>query len=191
MGKINGKYIGDIMLKKIKETNIPDCKIIVFDTRADLRGDFKEIYNVKDFSIINQKFTVRQINCSFNYKNAMRGFHYQIFPPQARVMFCTHGAAWLVAVDMRKESPTYLQYVNTIVSSINGEALFAPGRFAWALLALTDCNVIYYMDELYDDQNKMRLTWNDSIINIKWPIENKKMIISYEDMYCSSGFGAI
>jgi len=176
------------MIRSVLNTNIPDVKVIIMKSIVDSRGNFQEVYNKHEFDEAGINFQPVQINTSFNYKNSMRGFHYQLAPLQGRIIFCISGMAFFVAVDMRKDSGTYLRYVSLSAPASDFCALYAPAGFAWALLALSDCNIMYYMDTLYNDVSKIRLVWDDPDIGVEWPIENKNMIISHEDKTMSSRF---
>ena len=165
----------------INNAEIEAVKIIepmVFD---DQRGYFLEIFKSSEFSKhgINDRFV--QFNHSSSGKNVLRGLHYQLNPKaQAKLVRCVNGKIFDVAVDIRKNSPTFLRWVAIELSSGNKKLFYVPKGFAHGFCSLDEkTEVEYYCTEEYSPENERGIIWNDARINIKWPI--KKPVVSSKD----------
>ncbi|WP_414052811.1 dTDP-4-dehydrorhamnose 3,5-epimerase [Macrococcus animalis] len=159
---------------KIIGTEIEEVKVIQPKVFGDNRGWFTEIYNLEKFQSdgINNQFV--QDNHSFSAEiGTLRGLHFQDNPSaQAKLVRCTKGKIFDVAVDIRKGSPTYGKWVGVELTSENKQQLFIPRGFAHGFVTLTsDVEVQYKVDNLYDPSSDRSIIWNDELINIKWPID--------------------
>ena len=160
---------------KIKNVNIKGLKIIKTKMFFDKRGFFKEIFKnnliKKDF-----KFDVM----SLSRKNVIRGLHIQIKRPQAKVITVVYGKIMDVAVDLRKNSKTFGQYVSIILDAKENKSFFIPEGFAHGFCTLEKNTIMHYKCTNYRDaKSEIGIIWNDKDLNIKWPV--KKPILSVKD----------
>lgn len=168
---------------KFIETKIKGLYIIEPEVFGDDRGHFMETYNKEDFEKIGLNMEFVQDNESKSKKGVLRGMHFQTKYPQGKLVKVTEGCVYDVAVDMRKDSPTYGMWEGATLSSENKRLLYIPEGFAHGFLVLSDTAIFnykctnYYMP-CYDSG----FIWNDKDIDIKWPLENiDKLIISDKD----------
>lgn len=164
----------------IEHTFIPDVKIVVPKVNEDDRGFFMEVFNVPDFDSLGIPPHFVQMNHSRSVKGVVRGLHFQWDPPQAKLMRVTVGTAFLVAVDIRKNSPTLGRWYGNIFSADNKKQLWAPAGFARGICALeTYTEVQYLVTELYNPKNESQILWDDPVIGIGWPLN--EVLISEKD----------
>ncbi|AIM16160.1 dTDP-4-dehydrorhamnose 3,5-epimerase [Bacillus sp. X1(2014)] len=157
----------------IKETHLPGVMLIEPMVFSDQRGWFMESYNQKVLEQVGIDVHFVQDNRSYSkMKGTLRGLHYQLEPKaQAKLVTCLKGAIFDVAVDIRKNSPTYAKWVGVTLSSENKRQLFIPKGFAHGFLTLTDdVEVQYKVDEFYAPAYDRSIRWNDETIGIKWPL---------------------
>ncbi len=164
------------------KTELQGAYIIDLDQKPDHRGFFARTFCAQEFEAHGLKPTVAQCNVSFNYKKGtLRGMHYQV-PPAAetKLIRCISGAIYDVIIDMRSESPTYLQHIGVELTAENRRALYIPELFAHGYQALTDgAEVVYQVGEFYTPGYERGLRYDDPFFNIQWPIE--VTIISEKD----------
>jgi dTDP-4-dehydrorhamnose 3,5-epimerase len=156
------------------ETDLKDAYIIDLEQKHDHRGFFARTFCAKDFEEHGLKPTVAQCNLSFNHvKGTLRGMHYQITPAaETKLVRCTQGAIYDVIIDMRPESPTFLQHIGVELSAENHRALYVPEMFAHGYQTLTDeAEVVYQVSEFYTPGYERGLRFDDPFFNIQWPIE--------------------
>ncbi|MBU1145341.1 MAG: dTDP-4-dehydrorhamnose 3,5-epimerase [Firmicutes bacterium] len=168
---------------KFIKTKINDLIVVEPNVYGDNRGWFSESYNEKAFNDngIHVKFI--QDNHSFSsQKGVLRGLHFQNKPfAQTKLVRCTKGRVWDVAVDLRKSSNTYLQWFGLELTAENHKMLFVPQGFAHGFVTLEiDCEVQYKVDNFYDKNSDRSIKYNDSLINVEWPI--KDVILSDKDL---------
>lgn len=167
---------------KIIETEIPDVKIIEPRVFGDERGFFFESFNQKLFEkAIGCPVNFVQDNHSRSSKGVLRGLHYQLTPhTQAKLVRCVVGEVFDVAVDIRKSSPTFGQWVGVYLSAENKRQLWIPEGFAHGFLTMSEtAEFLYKTTNFYAPQSEGCLAWNDSQINIAWPI--KEVLLSGKD----------
>lgn len=166
----------------IIDTKIPDVKIIEPKVFDDERGFFFESFNQQQFeAAVGYPVNFVQDNHSKSSKGVLRGLHYQL-PPQAqgKLVRCVVGEVFDVAVDIRKSSPTFGQWVGVHLSTDNKRQLWIPEGFAHGFLTLSDtAEFLYKTTNYYAPQSEGCLAWNDSQINIAWPI--KDVLLSGKD----------
>ena len=167
---------------KITPTSIKDVLIIELDIFEDVRGWFTESYNKKNLAKqgINTNFV--QDNHSFSkLRGTLRGLHFQNLPhSQAKLTTCTRGAVLDVAVDLRKNSPTYKKWVSVELTEKNKKQLFVPRGFAHGFMTLTDNTEFQYkIDNYYDKESDKSIRFDDPEIGIDWGNENP--ILSEKD----------
>ena len=159
---------------KFKKLSIPDVILVEAKSFSDKRGFFLESFSETSFTEngINKKFI--QDNFSHSKKGVLRGLHFQKNPKaQAKLVTAFRGEIFDVAVDIRKDSPTFGKWVSEILSEENHKILFIPEGFAHGFCVLSDiADVFYKVNEEYSPENDVGIIWNDPEIGIKWPLEN-------------------
>jgi dTDP-4-dehydrorhamnose 3,5-epimerase len=157
-----------------KKLDIPEVILVEAKAFPDQRGFFMESYHESSFinNGINDKFV--QDNFSHSTKGVLRGLHYQKSPKaQSKLVTALKGEIFDVAVDIRKNSPTFGKWVGEILSEKNHRLLYVPQGFAHGFCVLSDdADVLYKVNDDYSPENDRGIMWNDSEIAIKWPIEN-------------------
>ena len=160
---------------------IPEVLLVESFTYIDKRGFFIELYKESNFikKNINTKFI--QDNFSHSNKNVLRGLHYQKNPnAQAKLVTALRGEIFDVAVDIRKDSPTYGKWVGEILSENNHKLLYIPEGFAHGFCVLSEeADVLYKVSQEYSPEDEKGILWNDTEINIAWPID--KTILQEKD----------
>jgi dTDP-4-dehydrorhamnose 3,5-epimerase len=155
------------------ETKLKGAFIIDIERREDSRGYFTRIFCQKEFEAHGLKPSIAQANAAFNLKKGtMRGMHFQ-FPPVAETKFvrCTRGAILDIIVDLRPESPTYMQHVAVELNEENSRALYVPERFGHGYQVLRDNTETSYMvGEFYAPGCEGGLMYNDPKLNLSWPL---------------------
>ena len=154
---------------KIKETQIPDVKIIEPRVFEDHRGYFYESFreSVLKEAGIAKHFV--QDNISKSVKNTLRGLHYQIINPQAKLIQCLYGSIIDVAVDLRTNSSTFGKYVSADLSSDNKRLFYIPEGFAHGFLVLSEEAVVSYKcSDYYNADGERGIKWDDPEIGINW-----------------------
>ena len=163
---------------KVILTSIPDVLIIEPDVISDSRGFFFESFNEKTFrqdTGLNINFV--QDNHSHSIKGVLRGLHYQIQQPQGKLVRVVHGAVFDVAVDIRKSSPSFGQWVGVELTESNCRQLWAPSGFAHGFLVLSDnADFLYKTTDYYAPEFERSILWNDPTIGIKWPLDKEPQL---------------
>ncbi len=146
--------------------------VILIEPRVfgDERGYFMETYNKADFIEAGITCEFVQDNQSKSSKGVLRGLHYQRQYPQAKLVRVIKGEVFDVAVDLRKNSPTYANYVGAILSAEKKNMLYIPKGFAHGFLVLSDeAEFTYKCDEFYRPEDEGGIRWDDPAIGIEWP----------------------
>jgi dTDP-4-dehydrorhamnose 3,5-epimerase len=155
------------------ETALRGAFIIDLEPRGDDRGFFARAFCRREFEAHGLEPLIAQANISFNYrKGTVRGLHFQ-FPPAAETKFvrCSRGAIVDVIVDLRPESPTYLQHVAVELTAENRRGLYVPERFAHGYQVLADgTETTYHVGEFYTPAAESGLRYSDSRLAITWPL---------------------
>jgi len=139
----------------------------------DNRGCFFEAYNQKKFAALGIGCGFVQDNQSVSKKGVLRGLHFQMSKPQAKLVRVLFGEVFDVAVDLRKESSTFGKWFGIRLSDENKKQLYIPGGFAHGFLALSETAVLLYKcSDFYYPQYESGVIWNDKDLSIKWPIED-------------------
>lgn len=153
-----------------EKTSIDGVYIITPKVYGDDRGYFMETYKESDFREAGICCNFLQDNQSKSKKGVLRGLHFQKKYPQAKLVRVIKGEVFDVAVDLRKESPTYGKYVGAVLSAENKKQFFVPRGFAHGFLVLSDeAEFVYKCDNLYHPEDEGGLIYNDKSINIDWP----------------------
>lgn len=169
---------------KLIETKLKDCYIVEPDRFGDNRGWFSESYNKKVFEDLGLSYDFVQDNESFSAKKGvLRGLHFQNEPyTQAKIVRCTSGAVYDVAVDIRHDSPTYGMWVGVELSEENGRQLLIPRGFLHGFQTLTDnVKFAYKCDNYYNKESDGGVMYNDPDIGVVWPIADP--ILSEKDKH--------
>ena len=167
---------------KMKETQLPDVWMITPEVYRDDRGAFWETWNQSEMVKSGLPSNWVQDNFSVSRKNVIRGIHYQIQRPQAKLVRVTHGAVIDVAVDLRRSSATFAKHVAVELSQENGTMLWIPVGFGHAFLALTEnVGFAYKVTDYYFPAGERTILWNDSDLAIPWPIATEEIIVSRKD----------
>ena len=147
--------------------------VVVPKVLGDERGFFMETYRVDNFRDMGLPTEWVQDNHSRSAKGVLRGLHFQWDPPMSKLMRVTHGNAFLVAVDIRKGSPTLGQSFGLEVSAENKKQVYAPWGFARGFCALTDgCEVQYKCTGTYSSKAESGIYYLDPALNIDWPLKD-------------------
>lgn len=155
------------------ETTLPGAFVIDIDARRDERGFFARTFCQREFGERGLEPLVAQVNVAFNRRRGtLRGLHFQ-FPPVAetKLVRCTRGAIYDVIVDLRPESPTYLQHAAVELTAENRRSLYVPERFAHGYQVLADdTEVTYQVGEFYTPEQEGGLRHDDPRLAIAWPL---------------------
>jgi dTDP-4-dehydrorhamnose 3,5-epimerase len=157
---------------------IPDVILLEPKVFGDERGFFFESFNQANFeAAIGRHVTFVQDNHSRSVKNVLRGLHYQIQQPQGKLVRVVQGAVFDVAVDIRKSSPTFGQWVGEILSAENKRQMWVPEGFANGFLVLSDtAECLYKTTDCYAPEHERCIVWNDSAIAIQWPLGSEPVL---------------
>ncbi|MBO4739475.1 MAG: dTDP-4-dehydrorhamnose 3,5-epimerase [Bacteroidales bacterium] len=166
---------------EVEKTSIDGLLILHPKVFEDNRGCFFESYNEKVFRQLGIDVKFVQENQSVSAKNVVRGLHLQAPPfAQGKLVRVAKGAALDFAVDIRKNSPTYGQYVAAYLSERNYTQFWIPEGFAHGFVAQEDDTVfVYKTTNFYDKSSEMAIRWDDPILNIDWQVKNP--IVSEKD----------
>ncbi|WP_417870490.1 dTDP-4-dehydrorhamnose 3,5-epimerase [Vibrio furnissii] len=169
---------------KVIDTKIPDVKIIEPTVFGDERGFFMETWNQKQFEelVTGKPTTFVQDNHSKSKKGILRGLHYQTENTQGKLVRVVSGEVFDVAVDIRKNSPTFGQWVGEYLSAENKRQLWIPEGFAHGFYVTTkEAEFVYKCTGYYHPASEKSILWNDSVLNISWPIIENIFLLSEKD----------
>jgi len=157
---------------------IPDVFLLEPNVFGDDRGFFFESFNQSQFeAAIGKKVNFVQDNHSRSAKGVLRGLHYQIKQPQGKLVRVVAGEVFDVAVDIRKSSPTFGQWVGEILSAENKKQMWVPEGFAHGFLVLSDnAECLYKSTDYYAPQHERCIAWNDASLAINWPIQGEPVL---------------
>ncbi|MGG1514067.1 dTDP-4-dehydrorhamnose 3,5-epimerase [Paenibacillus oryzisoli] len=168
---------------KLVETKLKDVYIIEPQAFGDHRGYFMESYNKRKFEEMGLNFDFVQDNHSLSVEaGTIRGLHYQLHPKaQTKVVRALVGAIYDVVVDIRKNSPTFGQWIGVILSEDNNRQIVVPKGFAHGICTLvSNTQILYKVDEYYSPENDRGILWNDPDLAIEWP--TSKPVLSDKDL---------
>jgi len=157
---------------------IPDVILIEPKVFGDDRGFFFESFKQAQFeTAIGRKVNFVQDRHSRSAKNVLRGLHYQIKQPQGKLVRVVAGEVFDVAVDIRKSSPTFGQWVGEIRSADNKKQMWVPEGFAHGFVVLSDnAECLYKSTDYYAPQHERCIAWNDASLAINWPIQGEPVL---------------
>lgn len=169
---------------KFTESKLKGAYIIELEPFVDERGTFARQFCKQELMSVGIDFNICQCNISHNYKKGtLRGMHYQKEPYlEAKIVSVTNGKIFDCIVDLRKDSPTYLQWDAVEISKENNKVIYIPANFAHGFKTLTDDTTVYYqLNEYFQKDYYDGIRYNDPKIAIKWPLE-ELLIINNRDM---------
>jgi len=167
---------------QVIETRIPGVLILSSPVFRDARGSFQEIYKREALVEAGIDIDWMQDNLSISQKNVVRGLHFQIIQPQAKLIRVVHGAVFDVAVDIRRSSPAFGQHVAMELKAGDGQAIFIPAGFAHGYASLEpDTAFLYKVNAPYLPQGERTILWNDPELGIDWPVSIQDAIVSAKD----------
>ncbi len=172
----------------IEKTPIKDLVIINPTVFEDSRGYFFEAYNQAKFQENGIEYQFIQDNQSYSTRGVIRGLHLQINPfAQAKLVRVLEGEILDVAVDLRKNSPTYGQYFSVVLSAENKKQLMVPHGFAHGFSVLSEtASVLYKVDQLYHKESERGIRYDDPTLAIDWQLDSKEIIVSEKDLILPS-----
>jgi dTDP-4-dehydrorhamnose 3,5-epimerase len=161
---------------KIESRHLQDVVVLVPDIFQDSRGFFMETFREDQFKAHGLPYHFVQDNHSRSAKGVVRGLHFQWEPPMGKLMRVTQGSAFLVAVDIRKGSPTLGKWAGIEASAENRREVWAPAGFARGFCVLSDfAEIQYKCTGAYNNKGESGILWNDPAIGIQWPVTNAEL----------------
>ncbi|WP_441002123.1 dTDP-4-dehydrorhamnose 3,5-epimerase [Pseudocolwellia agarivorans] len=168
---------------KVVDTSIPDVKIIEPKVFGDERGFFLETFRDDWFRANVADVVFVQDNHSKSSQGILRGMHYQLEQTQGKLVRVTSGEVYDVAIDMRKNSPSFGQWFGVLLSAENKRQLWVPAGFAHGFYVTSEsAEFVYKCTDYYAPEHEVSVKWNDPKLNIDWPIiENIAPSLSVKD----------
>ena len=161
---------------EFEQTEIPEVILVKPKVIEDHRGYFMESYHIEKFQIGGIDCTFVQDNHVKSVQNTLRGLHFQVKYPQAKLLRCLQGKIFDVAVDIRLGSPTFLNWHGEVLSSDNHASLFIPDGFSHGFQTMTDdCHLVYMHSNLYVPGAEGALNAVDPTLDIDWPLDISEM----------------
>lgn len=169
---------------KYHPTRIPEVVLIEPQVFGDDRGFFMETWRAEAFAGAGIAADFVQDNHSRSRRGSLRGLHYQLQQPQGKLVRVVIGAVFDVAVDLRRGSPTFGQWVGSVLSADNRLQMWIPPGFAHGFLVLSDtADFVYKCTDYYNPASERVLAWNDPDLGIEWPIESgMEVLLSKKDL---------
>ncbi len=172
---------------KIEKFEITGPLLICPNVHSDFRGFFMERFRANwmlDLGILPK---IEQLNFSFSEPKVLRGLHYQYDKPQGKLVTVTRGRVFDVAVDIRKNSPTFGKHISVELSGKNPTWFWIPPGFAHGFLVIGDepADVMYMVDQPYNASGEGAIVWNDPDLSIQWPLMSN-LVISPKDQAADS-----
>lgn len=155
---------------EFEPTRLPEVVLIKPQVFGDARGFFFESWHQEKFAAAGIDADFVQDNHSHSVRHTLRGLHFQIKHPQGKLVRVTRGAVFDVAVDIRRSSPRFAQWVGAILDDINHHMLWVPPGFAHGYVALSDeIDFLYKCTDFYAPQHERAIRWDDPQIDVQWP----------------------
>lgn len=165
---------------KVERLDIPDVLLLEPTVFGDERGFFFESFNQRRFEeAVGRPVSFVQDNHSRSSRGVLRGLHYQVAQTQAKLLRVISGEIFDVAVDIRKDSPTFGAWVGATLSAENKRQIWVPEGFAHGFLVLSDtAEVLYKTTDFYAKQHERCIVWNDPRLAIDWPLAGDPVLSS-------------
>lgn len=171
---------------RVIETTIPEVLIVEPTVFGDERGFFFESFNARRFAEltgVHSHFV--QDNHSRSVKGVLRGLHYQIRQPQGKLVRVVSGEVWDVAVDLRRSSPTFGQWVGVTLSAENKRQLWIPEGFAHGFVVVSEsAEFLYKTTDYWAPEHERCIAWNDPAIGISWPLIGQPLLSAKDGQGC-------
>jgi dTDP-4-dehydrorhamnose 3,5-epimerase len=169
------------------DTSLPGVVILEPRVHEDRRGFFMESYNERSFAKLGISHRFVQDNHSRSVRGVLRGLHYQLRQPQAKLVRVTRGRVFDVAVDIRRGNPHFGAWTAAELTEDNRRMMFAPEGFAHGFLVLSEVAEFQYKcSDFYDPSDERGIAWNDPRIAIDWPLGELEPILSGRDLAWST-----
>jgi dTDP-4-dehydrorhamnose 3,5-epimerase len=168
------------------ETELPGVFIIEPERFQDERGFFSPTFSAREFEARGMASQFVENNLSYNRRRGtLRGLHYQAMPyGQAKLVCCTRGAIFDVAVDLRPDSPTFRQWVGAELTAENRLLCYIPGDMGHGFQTLeNDTEVFYQVSTVFRPDAYRGLRWNDPAFGIEWPLTEERIILARDNSY--------
>lgn len=167
---------------KATPTELADVWLVESSVFADPRGFFTEVFHRDKFAALGLPLTWAQDNHSRSAQNVLRGMHYQLEAPQGKLVRAVTGRIFDVAVDVRRSSPTFGQWVGRVLEGGDGRQLWIPPGFAHGFLVLSDyADVVYKCTTVYQPAADRSLRWDDTAVGIAWPLMDAPPLLAAKD----------
>ena len=164
-------------------TALPDVWILEPKVFEDPRGWFYESYREDRLRELGITARFVQDNQSFSRRDVLRGLHYQVGRPQAKLLRVLQGEVFDVAVDLRRKSPTFRKWAGAVLSGSNRRQMYVPEGFAHGFLVLSETAEIFYKcSDVYAPKEERGIAWNDPEIGIVWPLKGRTPTLSDKDL---------
>ena len=168
---------------KVVETRLPGVLIIEPTVLSDHRGFFLETFQVGRYAQAGIKLPFLQDNRSRSHKGVLRGLHMQKTRPQGKLVSCSNGLIYDVAVDLNPTSATFGHYVGVELTEYNNRQLWIPPGYAHGFCVLSDvADLQYKCTDLYFPEDERGLVWNDPEVAIDWPIKHPKLSLKDQQL---------
>lgn len=164
------------MTIRIESRHLGDVTVLASEVFEDARGFFMEVYRADQYKALGLPTEFVQDNHSRSKRGVVRGLHFQWDPPMGKLMRVTYGSAFLIAVDIRKGSPTLGRWFGVEVSAQDKKQVWAPAGFARGFCAVSDfAEVQYKCTGIYNPKGESGIRWNDPKIGIHWPVKEPEL----------------
>jgi dTDP-4-dehydrorhamnose 3,5-epimerase len=161
---------------RIESRHLGDVAVLASEVFEDERGFFMEVYRADQYKALGLPTEFVQDNHSRSKRGVLRGLHFQWDPPMGKLMRVTYGSAFLVAVDIRKGSPTLGRWFGAEISAKDKKQVWAPAGFARGFCAVSDfAEVQYKCTGIYNPKGESGIRWNDPKIGIQWPVKEPEL----------------
>lgn len=161
---------------RIESRHLGDVAVLASEVFEDERGFFMEVYRADQYKALGLPTEFVQDNHSRSKQGVVRGLHFQWDPPMGKLMRVTYGSAFLIAVDIRKGSPTLGRWFGVEVSAKDKKQVWAPAGFARGFCVVSDfAEVQYKCTGIYNPKCESGIRWNDPKIGIHWPVKEPEL----------------
>jgi len=156
---------------RVIATKIDGAKVIEPAVYADERGHFFQIFHAQQYAAAGLPSEFVQDNESLSKRNVLRGLHLQLRKPQGKLVAVVSGEIWDVAVDIRRESPTFGKWVGETLSEANRKQLYVPPGCAHGFCVLSEVAIVHYKcTDFYDPADEVGIAYDDPALGISWPV---------------------